>query len=221
MSSPRKIELTLKDPPMTVIAALQESPDSILIAADSQTMELQVTGQVRHSSNHKLQVHPKLPIAWGVYDNIGIGAEFNEWLKQYHWAPLVEWYDVQQQIAEHLATLNGSQRRLCTIAGRLVQDSELCGALIVAFYGGIGRVFQVSASGMVSAKQEHEFHAVGSGFIHANIAYKTIMRVGPNISAENKLRTAVQIAAEDAPTCGPPVHVARVTSNGVEMLSNS
>jgi hypothetical protein len=205
---------------MTVIAALKESPDSILIAADSQTMEIEVTGQVRHSTSHKLQVHPKLPMAWGVYDNVSIGVDFNEWLNQYHWAPSIDWYDIQHQIAERLATLNGNQRRLCTIAGRLVQDSELCGALIVAFYGGVGRVFQVSGSGMASAKRELEFHAVGSGFIHANIAYKTIMRVKPDSSAEDKLRTAVRIAAEDAPSCGPPVHIARVTSNGVEMLSN-
>lgn len=204
---------------MTVIAALKESPDSILIAADSQQMEIEATGQVRHLTSHKLQAHPKLPIAWGVYDNVSIGVEFNEWLKQFDWRYSNDWYGVQQQIAERLATLNGNQRRLCQIAGRFAQDSELCGALIVAFRDGTGSVFQVSASGMVAPKQEHEFHAVGSGFIHANIAYKTIMRVKPEITAEDKLRAVVRIAAEDAPSCGPPVHIARVTSNGVEMLS--
>jgi hypothetical protein len=73
-----KFTLTLKEPPMTVIAALKESPDSILIAADSQQMEVEATEQVRHLTSHKLQVHPKLPIAWGVYDNVSIGVEFNE-----------------------------------------------------------------------------------------------------------------------------------------------
>ena len=50
-----------------------------------------------------------------------------------------------------------------------------------------------------------------AGALHANIAYKTIMRVKPDISPEDKLRTAVAVAAEDAPSCGPPVHIARVT----------
>lgn len=48
---------------MTIIAALRESDDSILIAADSARTE--TPSGFRKIVDDKLQKHPSAPIAWG------------------------------------------------------------------------------------------------------------------------------------------------------------
>lgn len=174
---------------------------------------------IRSSTNHKLQVHPTLPLAWAIRDNATIGTHFNEWLKGFDWATSADWYTAQHLIAQQLSMLNGNQRRLCQIAGKPASDSELCGVLIVGFRDRVGVVFEVDAGGFVSTKEEHEFHACGSGFVHANIAYQTLVRINSGANPEDKLRTIVGIAAENAPSCGPPVHMARVMPNGVTLLT--
>lgn len=218
LSCETKFNLALKEPPMTIIAALRESPDSILIAADSQQIETDTTGAIRSATSHKLQLHPTLPMAWGISDNATIGSRFTGWLKQTEWRTEVDWYMAQQQIATQLAMLNGHQRQLCRLAGQPAQNEQLCGVLIVGFIDRVGVIFEIDASGLITIKDGHEFHAIGSGFIHAGIAYTTLMRIKSEATPEDKLRTIVGIAAETAPSCGVPVHLARITPQGCALL---
>lgn len=71
--------------PMTVIAALVESDDALLLAADSG--ETQTPGPLRSLDLHKLHRHPVASLAWGVTGDVQISQEFSAWLEAYAWPP--------------------------------------------------------------------------------------------------------------------------------------
>jgi ATP-dependent protease HslVU (ClpYQ) peptidase subunit len=210
-----KFDLVLKDSAMTIVAALREDSNSVLIAADSLITE---NDGIRSGSYDKLQHHASAPVAWGAAGNTTISMmQFGEWMHRFSWPPK-DWPTARVKIAEHLSRLNGKQRKLCTLAGVEAKPGDLGHILVVAHFGGCIEIFEVDGFGVVSIiPQEQEFHAIGSGAPHAIIAQRA-MNYSKSASPYTKLRVLMSVAAECAPSCAPPVHIGKVTATGYEHL---
>ena len=96
---------------MTVIAAMRESEDAILLAADSGGWE-EPGGRIHVAD--KLQAHATAPIAWASAGNTTVGSDFDKWLKAYDWPP-ADWTTFRDEAIESLSRLNGRQRELVAL----------------------------------------------------------------------------------------------------------
>jgi hypothetical protein len=218
ISESSKFSLTLKEPPMTIIAAMRETPESILIAVDSQQTEM--PGGIRISTDTKLQQHPTLPLAWGVAYNASIGTQFSEWARSYPLTSSTDWFTLQGQFAECLSRLNGTQRALSGLAGvRDLPPEALCSILVVGYLGTVGKIFEIDPMGLLSVlPDDQEFCAIGSGKVLAYVAHRTLTRIPSEATAEERLKTIVDITAEIEQHCGPPVRWGRVTPDSFIFL---
>src|SRR5688572_5096903 len=134
--STRSFDFTLKEPPMTIIAAMRESETSILIAVDSQ--QLETPGNIPSFTDTKLQWHPSIPLAWAVADNATIGMRFSEIVKKLQFPPNINWDSLEDQLNKQLSTLNKKQREHCKRAGVNPAPEELASVLVAGFLGNDG-----------------------------------------------------------------------------------
>ena len=62
-------------------------------------------------------------------------------------------------------------------------------------------------------------HAIGSGGVHANLIHLAYAKIGVRLQSPVKLFHAIlSIATVAAPQCDLPVHILRVTAQGVSEL---
>ncbi len=215
LTAPKLVRI-LPTKELLCIAAMRESSDSILIAADSQQIE---TNGIRSSTDKKLQWHPSLPLAWGASDNSSIGARFSEWTKQHDLSPSDNWITVQYKLAECLSRLNGNQRGLSKLAGvDQLPPEALSSVLVVGFLGTVSSIFEVDGMGMLTDYSQRDFHAIGTGHLYAHVAYKTLTLIPSSANTEEKLKTIVGITADMSPAFAPPVYLGRVTPTGFMSL---
>lgn len=209
-----KCGLVLKEPPMTVIAAMRESEDSLLIAVDSQYIEM--PGKIPFATDTKLQSHPSFPLAWGVADNSTIGNRFSEKVKKLQLSS-ANWNDVEDELNRELSTLNAKQRAFSKRAGVNSLPGELASVLAIGFVGAEGRIFEIDDRGMVTV-MPHGFHVIGSGKVYATSAYKMLTYLPTHATVEEKLKAITAVTAEMVESCGPHVHWGRVTPNSFTLL---
>lgn len=208
-------DFMLKEPPMTIIAAMKESETSILIAVDSQ--QTQTPGNIPSFTDTKLQWHPSIPLAWGVADNATIGMQFSETVKKLQFTPDISWDSLADQLNKQLSTFNKKQREHCKRAGVNPAPGELASVLVVGFLGSEGRIFEIDDKG-VFVIMPHGFHAIGSGRVCASIAQRILSFLPARSTVEAELKAITAATAELINTCGPPVHWGRVTPDGFQLL---
>jgi ATP-dependent protease HslVU (ClpYQ) peptidase subunit len=209
-----KIELPEREPPVTIIVAMRENDDSVLIAADGESME---SSLLRMKNNSKLGKHPAGLIAWGTSGNSAIGEVFSAWLQSYTWPPK-DWFTFKEQAIEELSRLNGRQRELTKLSGAEVKDDYLCSCLLVGLIDSAG-IYELDIVGRASPYWEVGFQAIGSGRLHAGVAYRTLCNVsGP--THLQKLIIIMQVVTQTAPGCGPPYTIWRITKDNITDVSS-
>lgn len=212
-----RFALAEPEPLMSVIAAMWEGDSSILLAADSALTEPAYAVRSRYPV--KLRKHETAPIAWGVAGNPTLGYRFSEWLKQYHWPPDDE-FSFEDDCATGFAQVCGKQRAVIKLSGAKPEPDDFADVLIAAW---LKRpiLFQVNERGVIYAvEREMEFHALGSGGLHAKVAYSVIKTATVQGSLAAKLHLVLSHASTIAIGCSPPVHVWRVQRDGIDVLSD-
>ena len=207
--------MTIREPlelkePVTLIAAMVERDDALLIAADSGQVES--PEGLRGEYKGKLRQHVRLPLAWGVAGQPTRGDEFSDWPRE-HDMPS-DWPTARDEMAEHVAQLNGRQRELATLAGVKADSAELFTVLAAGWLGGVMDIVELDHHGNANSYMREKFHAVGSGKGGALIAYSTLRRVN-GIEPLDKFLLATDVAANMMPMCAPPVQIWRVSPSGV------
>jgi hypothetical protein len=202
---------------VTVIAAIWESEDAVLIAADSGQTE--TPGNIRTIWLDKLQAHDSAPLAWGVSGSLTVGVDaFAQWLRTYPWPP-PDLPTFQKDVANQLAQCNAKQRCRCQMAGVEAQSNDLVEVLIAGYWM-TPFIFAVDDRGAITAcNRAQEFEAIGSGAAHVKIAHITLSRIPVQApSVVNKLGYVMQIAATTAQMCDLPIHIWRIANDGVKKL---
>src|SRR5215216_3828757 len=163
---------------MTIIAAMRESADSILIGAESGQTESDIG--LRSLYLTKLQKHPSAPLAWGATGNPTIGINrFGSWLSQFDWPP-TDWPSFQNEVVKQLSNLNGWQREMSKLAG-VEAKSELLAEVLIVGWLDTPSIFAVDDEGaMVIPDKDMEFYAIGSGGVHARLIYTAFTAVNVN-----------------------------------------
>ncbi|MEK6284480.1 MAG: hypothetical protein AABO57_01910 [Acidobacteriota bacterium] len=118
--------IRLKEPPLTVIAAMFEGEHSILMGADSESTSSAL--QLRFQLDKKIATHPSAPLAWGVAGNGTIADRLGEWLPGYRWPPkdLITFQDevshkacgIKQRAKERELNYQEAHRRMTMLAQR-------------------------------------------------------------------------------------------------------
>jgi hypothetical protein len=198
---------------LTLIAALRESDTGVLIAADSG--ESETPGDLHSLQLYKLRQHPRAPLAWGAAGSGQIGhVEFTRWLEGIERLPAT-WDRFQDRAAERLAQLNGRRRELARLACAPGAEGDTATVLIV---GWLDRpeIVELDDSGGATAYWDRGFMAIGSGKPHALIAYRTLSLVpDAQLPPLQRLRWIMDVAAGMVRDCAPPVHVWRITRDGI------
>ena len=224
MMEPARTELEVQEP-MTVIAALRESPDSILIASDTAITE---TGAgITDRGVQKLFRHEKPGLVWGTGGDVTVGFEqFGRWMQDCDW-PTESWETFGEAARAELSQLNAAQRARIREAGGRVRREDTAEALIVAFVDGTGHLLELTSRGTANPYDKFGFHAIGTGKLHAYTAKRVaevmmsnikIDGASPELGALGQLHAIVMVAAGLAPGCGRPVDLWRVTSEHVEII---
>ena len=132
---------------MTVIVAMHESKDSLLIGADSEVTQ---EGGLRRTLP-KLVGIKSVPIAWGASGNPSIGIhQFSEWMRTYMWENAT-WSGFVDEAEAELARLNGIQRRRTVESGSELKPNFLSDGLVVGWLDDEAAVWVLSLDGRVTA----------------------------------------------------------------------
>jgi hypothetical protein len=204
------IEVPALEAPVTVIAAMYETPDALLIGADSA-----VTGEAGELRQliAKLQRHRTAPLAWAYSGYWQTGDDFSRWLADIPWPPA----SVDTFINEtrgHLADLNRERRQFMRRAGVRPKDTDCTGVLIAAFLNE-PLILSLGTTGGATRHGEGELAADGSGEPHAHIAFQALSAINvrpPRLVFE----VLIKVAARHARGCSLPAHIWRVTREGIE-----
>jgi hypothetical protein len=212
-----KFSLPRWEPPMSVVAAMWESENSILLGSDSALTEPDPYLPLKFEYKLKLRKHPTAPLAWGVVGNPTIGAQFAEWLEQYSWPP-VSRLSFQDECAGKFAGLNSRVRELIKLAGAKPKPTDFSD-LIVAGWLDAPTIFSIGDRGKIDIiGRERRLEAAGSGAYHAKLIYIVLDRIGFKASEEFKFGLTLETASGFAVGCAPPVIIWRVERNGVTAL---
>jgi hypothetical protein len=199
---------------MTIIAAMKEGVDSILIAADS---EYEESGQIRLGGGaRKLKRHPTGMLAWGISGNTTLGEiAFCEWVQAYSWPP-PDWRTFERTAITELSRLIGEQRKLVELSKAQpnpAHDAAEC--LLVGWIGDIPEIYQFGDGGQVQSYLSDGFSAIGKGNIAAWVSYLT-MRNFKGVTELTKLRAIMNVITHTIAGCGGEYYIWRVKKEIIE-----
>lgn len=196
---------------LTVIVAMKESDNSVLLAADGEGLEADAI-KVQKS---KLRRHPSAPLAWGATGNPTIEDDFTKWLQGYAWPPSNKGI-FREQLINRLSELNGKQRELTSLAKAEIKDDYLCSVLLVGYLDEL-IIIELDSVGRASLYNEIGFQAIGSGRGHAWIAHKALKMLN-GLTQLEKIKIIMQTVITSAPKCGPPIEIWHITAEGIETI---
>jgi len=194
---------------MTLIAALKESDDSVLIASDSAITEY--PGGILTDSINKLRKHSREGLVWGTSGDRETGSRFDQWMSNVEWPP-DSWDTFSDKCANYLASLNGKLRERMRTAG--VNEEEIKKSVIdvlVVSYFQTMHILELESDGKET--NYNNFHAIGTGKIFAWVSYKTIEPI--NGTSIDKFKIITQVATKVTNDCDFPIHIWRLTKDGV------
>lgn len=195
---------------MTIVFAMREYDNSVLIGADTQRTD---DAGIK-DKKHKLQCIPNSLVAWACAGNDDLGNRFTRWLQDYQWPP-ASWDSFEQVLQTTLADLNGQQRALTKRSGAEWNKDYGVSCLLVAWLNDECHIEGYDDDGLKVSFKPEGCGAIGSGRAHAIIAYRTLEGIkGPD--AMTKFVHILQIAARHAPGCEEPVDIWRIRSDGID-----
>lgn len=201
----------LREYPVTIVAFIRESEESLLIASDSQF----TSGDIRMTAS-KLRQIPNEKIMWSCAGNPSIGLdEFGDWINTYDFKD-VDWATFAKIAITQLSRLNGEQKGRTELSG-MEYKPESMGAeiLIVGWLNGKPNAYILSENGTFTDVLQHEFWAIGTGGRYARIAKYTVDLCGQ----KGKLSTfkiVMEIIARHVQDCCLPVESYRIKKDSIE-----
>lgn len=194
---------------LTVIIAMKESSDALLIGADKMNIE---SNQLKVVVNTKLFKHPKENIVWGCAGDKEIARhEFNPWLQSFDIGN--DWQVFKKKVADKIAELNGEQRARMRKAGVEPDDSSVISCLLVGWINEEPQIIEFTNDGKIASYIEDGFQAIGIQRIPYGAYMATIHAEASNeMKFKNILATTLSLAIN----CGKGYNIMRVTKNGVE-----
>ncbi len=199
---------------MTIIAAMREDTNSILIAADS---EYEESGQIRLGGGaRKLKRHPTGMLAWAISGNTTLGEiDFCEWIQAYSWPPPT-WRIFERDAITKLSYLIGEQRKLVELSRAQpnpAHDAAEC--LLVGWLGDLPEIYAFGDAGQVQSYLQDGFCAIGKGNIDAWVSYLTLRDFG-GITQLTKLQTIMNVITHTISGCGGEYYIWRVKKDIIE-----
>jgi hypothetical protein len=211
---------------MTLIAAMWETDDSILIGADSLSADCSGPGNAivtLFETPNKLRKH-KLgaPLAWATSGDRALGGEFSEWLEIFPWQGL-SWAAFKNRVIDRIVEMNAEQRERvrkskCVDADRQAENN-LIQALIVGHIEQRMRLLVVDQNGISQPadRQPLGFDAIGSAAVRAKIIFMTHRYLGREFDIDT-LISALDLAIHNDPLCRRPLNIWRVAGDGISDL---
>ena len=193
---------------MTVIAAIEDTDGSILLGSDSEANDGAVLFHMQ-----KLRQLDDLPVAWGVADNAQVGLQdFAIWLRLQEW-PIQDWDVFTNSARSALSEINGKARADARKAGLEPTESHVADVLLVTNFGE-PHILSLGKDAAAFSVPSGHLEAIGSGGVHAKIAYAALSRVLPDIPT--KMALAIEVAIQTADGCGGIGALWRMTTDGVD-----
>ena len=160
---------------MTIITALRESGESILIGADNGYVESEV---IILDSTNKLKKHPKESIAWATSGNPTIGeVDFCRWLQSYNYLSS-DWNTFEKEAIFELSRIIGEHRKLVKLSGAKENpEHDTAECLLVGWIDGTPEICNFGDAGKVQSYLSDGFCAIGKGTIPAWITNEAIKRI--------------------------------------------
>lgn len=198
---------------MTVIVAMRESDDAILIGSDGEFTD---TLGLRDTDT-KLRRIEEEAVVWGCTGSSTVGDDFSEWLRQFKWPP-PNWKVFRDDAVEKLADLNGRQRTLVAKAGAEWKDEYAAECLLTGWIGEIPEMFEFNNRGEVTSYIKQGFYAIGAGRLIASVADRILRRL-QGLTPMEKFGLLMDVVVSMTPKCGPPIYIWRVKPRGVEEVA--
>lgn len=202
---------------MTIIAAMRESDDSILIGADSGETN---TNKLRSLNLKKLQRHNRLPLAWGAAGNTYMGVDsFAEWLTAFEpndSAKELTWNNLKEACENKMADIIRRQVDLGNRSG--IRFTPIMNGVLVLLTGYLEkklRIAEIDYDGKWSFVHQ-PFHAIGMMSHALAIHYTTIEKTHPPNCDD--FDSVLESGARSFQMCDPPIHIWRITSKGIEVV---
>lgn len=198
--------------PLTIVAIMKESEDSLLLAADRQ-----ITGDAIRVLRLKLRKVPNQQIAWSSSGNSSIGlGEFGHWLERYDFDGK-DWWSFGLDAADKLSELNGNQRKRTELSRAKLRDEDICAAVLIAgWLKGEIRAFALTSVGILSDALEGNFNAIGNGGDFAVVAKTAIEMCGVNLDCFTTLRFTMESVAGHVVGCNAPIDIWRINKDFIE-----
>lgn len=199
---------------MTVVVAMKESDDAILIASDS---EVTNEGNLKSSMRKLMKVREK-SVVWASSGNPDIGIdEFGRWIRQYQWEGTT-WDTFISDAADELSRLNGKQRERTKLAGIEVNEEKHLSNLVIVGWLDRPEIFTISSDGTkFSFWESGGFIAAGTGGPPAFSMFNVLLHTNKFVRTKI-MRLIMEVVVSTAPNCGPPVECWRVTKKGTKSL---
>lgn len=195
---------------MTIIAAIRENDDAILIGADSGSTEF--TSGFRRTVDNKLQKHPTSPIAWGVAGSPYLGINlFSKYLQCLD--PPKTWGELIQSSRSSLSDIIRTEVEFAERA--YTKPSQTVEILLAGWIDGKPGILTLTHDAPPDF-EESGFFTIGQEKNAMYLGHKILedMQI-PNLE---KFSLLIRSGAESLSFCAPPVHIWRITKNGIETI---
>jgi len=194
---------------LTVVIAIKESDDALLIGADRMNLE---NDQLKVASSSKLFIHPRGNIVWGCAGNREIARnEFSPWLQSLEIGN--DWQVFKKKVADKIAELNGEQRARMKKAGIEPDENSVITCLLVGWIKEEAQIVEFTNDGKIDSYIQDGFQAIGAKVIPWS-AYKAMNQV--NAANEVKFKIILNTTINLARDCGNGYDIMRVRKDGVE-----
>ena len=197
---------------MTLIVALKESENSVLLAADSQATGY---GGIKTRIS-KIRSVANRPILWACSGNPYIGlSQFGHWIDSYKWS-MPTWENFLTDARNELSRLNGAQVEATALAKAELGPDFVADCLFVGWLGELG-IYAISSDGRIVEPVEDGIYAIGTGGAYAILVNKAIKEAN-QLNPEARLRIVMSTVGIGALDCGPPLECWRVTPKGKDLI---
>ncbi len=198
---------------MTIIAAIKESNESLLVGAD--TMATEDDG-MKDTLATKLYNHNTHKIAWGCSGNGEIARrEFTPWMQSL--SINGNWESLKNIVGDKIAELNGRQRERAEKARVEPKPEHLITCLFVGWLNNEPNIYEFTNDARVHSYMENGFFAMGSGAKIAFGAYVALKNTSG--TAVDKFKLILKASCIKAISCGGTIHIKRVANNLIEDIT--